>query len=135
MSVSNHLFARVAVDACYIVNMSISHDAGVIPVFDLSDRLRKAREVTGLEQQPFADDLGVSRTTISNAERGARRPSRLVMRAWALRTGVPVAWLETGQVPTGGSGPGEYTPRDSNPEPTGLEHSRPDLRLVIGDAA
>lgn len=84
--------------------------AGIIPEFLLPDRLRRAREVTGMTQGEFANHIGVARQTISNAERGAKDPSRLVMRAWALGTGVPLQWLETGTAPDG-PGPGEGAPR------------------------
>lgn len=44
------------------------------------------------------------------------------MRLWAIRCGVPLVWLETGQAPTLPSGPEErYTTRDSNPEPADME--------------
>lgn len=74
------------------------HAAGTIPAFHAGDRLRKARELTGLDQTEFAGQLGVSRGTVSNYENSAttkRKP--IVMRAWALASGVPLAWLETGE--------------------------------------
>ena len=74
---------------------------GSIPEFTIGDRLRKARERTGLEQEPFADEIGVSRGTIRNYETGATRHLKpIVLRAWALRTGVPLSWIETGVAPT-----------------------------------
>jgi transcriptional regulator with XRE-family HTH domain len=72
---------------------------GVVPEFRLCDRLRRAREITGLDQAAFAAELGISRTSVSNAETGTRKPIRVTLRAWALRTGVPLVWLETGEVP------------------------------------
>ncbi|MGD7734145.1 helix-turn-helix domain-containing protein, partial [Propionibacteriaceae bacterium G57] len=74
---------------------------GMVPVWTLADRMRKAREVTGLDQQAFSEELGVSRSTVSNAERGKVQPSRLLVAAWAMRSGVPLVWLETG---SGGGG-------------------------------
>jgi len=70
---------------------------GVAPGFELRHRLMRAREYAGLEQADLARDLGVSRQTISNAERGARMPRRALIVAWAVRTGVSLHWLETGQ--------------------------------------
>ena len=84
--------------------------AGIIPQWSLADRMRKAREVTGLDQAEFGDRIGVSRGTVSNAERGNVSPSRLVIRAWALGSGVPLQWLETGKAPDE-PGPGEEAPR------------------------
>ena len=72
---------------------------GAIPEFTQGDRLRKARELTGLTAQEFADEIGVSRGTITNAETDARQVRSITMRAYALRTGVPLTWLETGEAP------------------------------------
>lgn len=85
----------------------------VIPQFNLADRLRKAREITGLDQAEFADELGVSRGTVSNNERGTVAPRQIVLKAWALRTGVPLKWLETGEAP-GATGPGGGASGESN---------------------
>ena len=74
---------------------------GIIPEWTLGDRLRKAREETGLDQGQFADEIGISRNSVSNAETGATRPIKVTLKAWALRTGVPVEWLLTGVVPAG----------------------------------
>lgn len=66
-----------------------------VPVFTEGDRLRKAREVIGLDQEKFADVLGVSRGTVSNYERSRTTHRRvIVIRAWSLATGVPVEWLQ-----------------------------------------
>lgn len=70
-----------------------------IPDFTVGDRLRRARQKTGLEQGPFAEEIGVSRGTVSNYERsdnveGMKKPYLL---AWALRTDVPIEWLVTGE--------------------------------------
>lgn len=100
----------------------------MIPEFTIGDRLRKARELTGLDQIGFADLAGISKNTVSNAETGNRRPSRLVVRAWAMASGVPLAWIETGQAPASEPGPDDdpagYTPSDSNREPIVLERLR-----------
>lgn len=91
--------------------------AGIIPEFTRGDRLRRARELTGMDQTEFANHIGASRGTVSNAERN-KRPSNLVMRAWSLGSGVPLVWLETGKAPEDDPEPGlPYTARDSNPEP------------------
>jgi transcriptional regulator with XRE-family HTH domain len=93
--------------------------AGSIPVFDLSDRLRKAREVTGLDQKAFADEVGISRGTVANYERGKVTPREIVLRAWALRTGVPLEWLKTGKAPHHeGEGLHQLPRLDSNQRPS-----------------
>lgn len=98
-------------------------ETGIIPTFTLADRLRKARELTGLDQAPFAELAGVSRTTVSNAEQPGHRTSRLVIRAWATASGVSLDWLATGYE--------QYTPRDSNPEPAVLSDYRSDQRRWV----
>jgi len=72
-------------------------DDGAVPEWTLGDRLRKARELTGLEVHEFADEIGIHRNSVGNYERG-RRPRPIVLKAWALRSGVSAAWLETGQM-------------------------------------
>jgi transcriptional regulator with XRE-family HTH domain len=79
-----------------------------VPAFTIGDRLRKAREKTGLDQGPFAVEIGVSRGTVSNYERaasgeGMKKPYLV---AWALRCDVPVEWLLTGKAPGEGGGDG-----------------------------
>lgn len=71
-----------------------------IPEWTLADRLRKARELTGLSQSEFADQIGVSRNTIGSAEKGGP-VRRITLNAWAMATGLPVEWLENGETPAG----------------------------------
>lgn len=116
----------------YIRHMT-TETVGIIPTWTLPDRLRKARELTGLDQVAFAAELGVNRNTVSNAETGARRPIRLTLRAWALRTGVDPNWLETGLAPVrGDQGQNSYAARESNPQPAGL---KPDTWATVTDLA
>jgi transcriptional regulator with XRE-family HTH domain len=64
-----------------------------LPSWSVGDRLRKAREAAGLEQRQLAEAAGISRATISNAERGVGTPHLNTLQRWATVTGVPVAWL------------------------------------------
>lgn len=79
-----------------------------IPQWTLGDRLRKARQLTGLGTREFADKIGVSHGTITNAEGGRHGVRKITLNAWSLATGVPVEWLETGHVnnPPGPGGGG-----------------------------
>lgn len=78
-----------------------------MPVFTAGDRLRKARELTGLDQEAFAEVIGVSRGTVSNYERSEKPPRPIALRAWAMATGVSVHWLKTGEgSPSDPDGPG-----------------------------
>ena len=95
--------------------MSTNPNIGIVPSLTLGQRLRVARELTGMEQQEFAREIGTSRQTIGAAERGISHPRQLLIRAWAMATGVDRHWLETGEAPSPG---GDGT--DGEP-PVGLE--------------
>lgn len=92
-----------------------------VPEWDVADRMRKALRTSGMSVQDIADYLGVSRNTVSTWINGRIRPNKQSLRLWALKTGVPFEWLETGDAPTaGGGGGGEELPRlDSNQQPAG----------------
>ena len=70
---------------------------GHVPEWSITDRLRKARELTGLDQTEFADLIGVSRGTVSSYERGADTHKRPYLLAWAIGSGVSLEWLITGK--------------------------------------
>ena len=70
----------------------------VIPEWTQGDRMRKARQLTGLSTMEFAREIGVSQKTINNAESDSHVVRKIVMNAWSLATGVPVEWLQTGEV-------------------------------------
>jgi transcriptional regulator with XRE-family HTH domain len=82
--------------------------AGSIPTWTVGDRLRKARQHAGLEQAEFAEEIAVSRGTVLNYENDRVKPRMIVLRAWSMRTGVPLHWLMDGESPqpveAGGSG-------------------------------
>lgn len=103
--------------------MSTQSGVGVIPEWTVADRLRKARELTGMDARDFAAHVGISRNTVSNYENGkTSRIGRPMLAAWSMATGVPMKWLETGEAPTGPEPDGgliaERTRRDSNPKPS-----------------
>lgn len=85
--------------------MTISYQPGTIPQWTIADRLRKAREMTGMDQSQFAEHAGLSRQGVNAAERGQSTPRRSTLKLWALSTGVPLHWIETGETPSpGGEG-------------------------------
>lgn len=93
---------------------------GQIPEFTQADRLRKARNLTGLRVPEFAATIGVSPKTINNAESGKHSVRKVVLNQWSLVTGVPLVWLQTGIAPEsdGPEGDGLTLPRlDSNQQP------------------
>ena len=77
--------------------MSIAYDdLGALLQFGLADRLQKALTISGTKSEDMADYLEVSRNTISNYINGRTAPKKVYLREWALKTGVPLSWLETG---------------------------------------
>ena len=101
--------------------MTSAYEAGRIPEIQVHHRLRIARETANLEQAELAERIGISRQSVSNAEQGRTQPRKITVNAWALATGVPATWLQTGKTPAGPDGPGggdECARRDSNPKPS-----------------
>lgn len=95
-------------------SVTSAYETGRVPEIKVHHRLRIAREAAGLEQTQLAELVGVSRNSISNAEIGRHAPRQILLNAWALATGVPVSWLETGKNP-------------SAPSPDGGNEGRPSL--------
>lgn len=75
-----------------------------VPPITLAHRLRIAREWRGMEQADVARELGISRPTVSNYERGVTAPGKLVINAWAVATDVDVDWLRYDDGPVGPAG-------------------------------
>jgi transcriptional regulator with XRE-family HTH domain len=88
---------------------------GTIPQWTLSDRLAKARDHARIDQDDLAREMGVSRQSISNWERGYAKPKRPYVWAWADVTGVDRDWLLTGDAPD--SEPDQLPRLDSNQQP------------------
>lgn len=69
---------------------------GVIPEFDLTDRMRKALRHRGQTAVGIAEYLGVTRDAVGKWLNGSRRPSAQTLRLWAIYTGVDYDWLKDG---------------------------------------
>lgn len=82
-----------------IGSMSIQENPAT-PEWDLADRLRKALRQADVGVQDMADELGLSRNSVSHYLSGRKAPKRSVLVTWALRCGVPVTWIETGDMPS-----------------------------------
>ena len=67
-----------------------------VPTWTLGDRMGKALDHAGIGMQEMADYLGVSRTSVSNWVHGRVSPSRQTLMLWALRTGVDLVWITSG---------------------------------------
>jgi len=70
-----------------------------IPPWELHHRLSRSLEFAGVSIPDMADTLGVAETTMRNYLSGRTRPRRGALTAWALRTGVPLRWIEYGDEP------------------------------------
>lgn len=85
--------------------MSIEQEMSARLEFDLADRMRRALRTSDVGVQEMAEYLGVARTSVSNWINGRIVPSKQTLRLWAIKTGVPFEWLETGEYSTGDNGP------------------------------
>ena len=110
--------------------MSTDAAMGRIPDLTLGWRLQMALQHGGVSAQEMADDLGVSRSTVSRwlNDHGAA-PRAAYVKQWALRTHVSYAWLSTGSdgtaigprpAMTRDAGRARRPRHDSNVQPTGL---------------
>ena len=68
----------------------------VIPTWDLSDRLVKARKAAQVKQSEMAERLGLSRAALSSFENGTLVPRLAYLDVWARVCGVPLDWLRHG---------------------------------------
>ena len=97
--------------------MTEAHDIGVDLRFDLADRMRKSLRIADVGVAEIAEYLGVSRNTVSTWINGRITPSIQTQRLWAIRTGVPFTWLQTGQDPSVGGPDGGTDVRHQGLEP------------------
>lgn len=81
--------------------MSETPAQGTALAWTLGDRLGKAMRVAGISAAEMAEYLDVHRNTVSAYINDRQPPKRSVLRLWALRTGVSLDWLETGESPVG----------------------------------
>ena len=76
----------------------IASSGSITVVINISERLKEAREASGLKQQELATAAGVSQGTIANIESGFRKnPRELLAIAKALN--VHAEWLKSGKSP------------------------------------
>lgn len=77
--------------------MSTQTIGSVVPEWTIGDRLRKARQETGLDAQAFATNIGIARNTLRKYEAGDRLPPRPVLISWCVFSQVSMKWIETGR--------------------------------------
>jgi transcriptional regulator with XRE-family HTH domain len=80
--------------------------------------MRMSLDYANISVKQMATQLGVSRTTLSRwmADKG-ERPKRAYISQWALSTGVPFTWIDSGKMP------------ESSPDPDGDGGSRQPAEL------
>ncbi len=88
--------------------MTTAYEPGTIPEFDRADRLKKAIRVSDVQIMDMAEYLGVTRETLSRYLNGKQQAPLAIVRLVALRTGVPVNWILTGDDSTDGPDDGPY---------------------------
>lgn len=81
-----------------------AHVPGTIPSWTFADKVRKARDVTGMGQVAFAKEVGLSQSTLAAYETGRTRPRFGDVEALAkrlqMRTGIPYQWFLFEDEPT-----------------------------------
>ena len=82
-----------------------------IPEWTLGWRMQRSLAHASMSVDQMATELGVSRQTVSRWMNGHGEPRVGYLKLWALRTGVPVAWLIEGvsDRPNLGRGSGNLT--------------------------
>jgi transcriptional regulator with XRE-family HTH domain len=73
--------------------MSQMVETDQVPEWTLGWRLQRALAHAGVSVEEMADELGVTRQTIGRWLHERGEPKRGYLKLWALRTGVPLAWL------------------------------------------
>jgi len=68
----------------------------VVPSWRMADRIRRSLDHADIGVSELADELGVSRNTISNWVNGRHAPRPRDLRAVARVCGVDPGWLERG---------------------------------------
>lgn len=76
--------------------MSQTTDSGQIPEWTLPWRLQRSLAHADVSIDQMAEELGVSRQTVSRWLNEHGQPRVGYLKLWAMRTGVPLGWLQAG---------------------------------------
>lgn len=101
--------------------MTIQTATRIHPEFTIGDRLRKARSLLGpdMDVRRFSELIETSKNTVTNYELEKTDPEKMkpiIIKAWAMATGVDYNWLMYGKtIPENGGGNRENV---SNLRPT-----------------
>ena len=80
-------------------DMTTEIAAGHIPQLTLGWRLQMSLQSADLGVKEMADYLDVDRNTVSRWLHDKNEPPRAAILAWAMKTGVPLPWIESGIAP------------------------------------
>lgn len=98
-----------------------------------ADRLALAQRRSGLGVHEIADRIEVHRNTVGAWLNGRNRPRPRDLKAFALVTGYPTQWLETGDAPHTGGAPDPSHLGESNSRP--IHYMRQGSRRHVTRAA
>ncbi len=72
-------------------------ETGMLPVWGFSDKIRKARDITGLSQKDFAARTNLTASTLAAYETGRSAPrfndAPVLAKRLQLLTGIPADWF------------------------------------------
>jgi len=90
---------------CTLSYMTQSPVSADVPTWTIGDRLGKALNHAGISVGEMATYLGLSRNSVSAYINDRAEPKRQTLLLWAMRTGVALEWLETGEHESGPTPP------------------------------
>lgn len=104
------------------------------PPDSVGGRIRQARIARGMKQGDLASLIGTSRETLGKWERGRTSPTASELIELGRHTRTDPGYFLSGladaqEAGPDGSGPTQYAPRDSNPEPADSRHDIVQLDL------
>lgn len=69
-------------------------ESDLIPKWSVGDRLSKSRRAAGIGSREMCEFLGIHRNSLNAYEHDRSRAPLAILRLWAIRTEVPLAWLQ-----------------------------------------
>lgn len=86
-----------------------AYATGAIPVWTFGDKIRKARDITGLDQKAFAQQIDVSASSLAAYETGRTSPrfrdAPQIAKSIQMLTGIPYQWFLVDDEPPTFKGP------------------------------
>lgn len=114
-----------------------SYAHGSIPGWTFGDKIRKARDIAGMDQKSFASAININASSLAAYETGRSNPrfkdAPQIAKSIQMLTGIPREWflvedfeMNSPTPPGGGASVTESLPRD-----TRLSHIRPALTAIV----